>query len=99
MDFWLGASGKSGEWWDVAEAKRTPARKFIRHRLEAAMETYADTRAAEITTALLTVGAGAAAVKQTTPGVMTLRPALAAALTQQAAVASFPLGASVGSVW
>jgi hypothetical protein len=48
----------------VAEAERTPARKFFRHRLEVAMETYAGTRAAEITTALLTVGAGAVVVKQ-----------------------------------
>lgn len=73
----------------------------FRQRLEAAMETYAGTRAAaaEITTALLTVGAGAVAVKQATPGVMTLGPALAAALAQQAAVASFPLGAGVGSLW
>jgi hypothetical protein len=73
----------------------------FRERLEAAMETYAGTRAAaaEITTALLTVGAGAIAVKQATPGVMTLGPALAAALAQHAAVASFPLGASVGSLW
>jgi hypothetical protein len=73
----------------------------FRDRLEVAMETYAGTRAAaaEITTALLTVGAGAVAVKQATPGVMTLGPALAAALAQQAAVASFPLGASAGSLW
>jgi hypothetical protein len=73
----------------------------FRQRLEAAMETYAGTRAAaaEITTALLTVGAGAIAVKQATPGVMTLGPALAAALAQQTAVASFPLGAGVGSLW
>ncbi|QRM36185.1 hypothetical protein JO965_45520 (plasmid) [Microvirga sp. VF16] len=73
----------------------------FRQRLEEAMETYAGTRAAaaEITTALLTVGAGAIAVKQATPGVMTLGPALAAALAQHAAVASFPLGAGVGSLW
>ncbi len=73
----------------------------FRERLEDTMETYAGTRAAaaEITTSLLTVGAGALAVKQVTPGVMSLGPALAAALTQNAAVASFPLGASAGSLW
>jgi hypothetical protein len=73
----------------------------FRQRLEAAMETYTGTRAAaaEITTALITVGAGAVAVKQATPGAMTLGPALAAALTQHAAVASFPLGAGLGSLW
>jgi len=73
----------------------------FRQRLEASMETYAGTRAAaaEITTALLTVGTGVIAVKQATPGAMMLGPALAAALAQQAAVASFPLGASAGSLW
>jgi hypothetical protein len=44
------------------------------------MATYAGTRAAaEITTALLSVGAGAVVVKQATPGVMTIGPALAVA--------------------
>jgi hypothetical protein len=58
----------------------------FRQRLVAAIETYVGTRAAaEITTAMLTVGAGAVAVKQATLGVMTLGPALAAALAQQAA--------------
>jgi hypothetical protein len=73
----------------------------FRQRLEVAMTTYAGTRAAaaEITTALMTVGAGAVAVKQATPGVMTLGPALATALAQQAAVASFPLGGGLGGVW
>jgi hypothetical protein len=73
----------------------------FRERLEDTIEIYAGTRAAaaEITTSLLTVGAGALAVKQITPGVMSLGPALAAALSQNAAVASFPLGASAGSLW
>ena len=46
----------------------------FRERLEDTMETYAGTRAAaaEITRSLLTVGAGALAVKQVTPGVMSL---------------------------
>ncbi|UVF22779.1 hypothetical protein HPT29_027560 (plasmid) [Microvirga terrae] len=73
----------------------------FRQRLEEGMATYAGTRAAaaEITTALMTVGAGAVTVKQATPGVMTLGPALAAALAQQAAIASFPLGTGLGGMW
>jgi hypothetical protein len=73
----------------------------FRQRLEEAMQIYTGTRAAaaEITTALVTLGAGAVAVHQATPGVMTLGPALAAALTQQAAVASFPFGAGLGGLW
>jgi hypothetical protein len=75
------------------------------------METYTGTRAtgtratgtragaAEITTALITVGAGAVAVKQATPEVMSLGPAMAATMAHQAAVASFPLGTGLGSLW
>jgi hypothetical protein len=73
----------------------------FRQRLEEAMATYTGTRAAaaEITTALITLGAGAIAVKQATPGIITLGPVLAAAMAQQAAIASFPLGATLGTIW
>jgi hypothetical protein len=73
----------------------------FRRRLEETVATYAETRAAaaEITTALVTLGTGAAAVHQVTPGAMTLGPALAAAIAQQSAIASFPLGSTLGSLW
>jgi Family of unknown function (DUF6635) len=73
----------------------------FRDRLESAMTAYVGTRAAasEITTAMITLGAGALAVKQMTPGMISLGPALAAAIAQQAAVASFPLGATLGGIW
>ena len=73
----------------------------LRARIEAAVANYAGTRvaAAEITTALLSLGTGAAALSKLTPGAMTLGPALAAMLAQQAAVASFPLGGALGSLW
>jgi len=73
----------------------------FRERLEESLETYAGTRAAaaEIATSLMTVGAGAVALHQVTPGVMSLGPALAAALAQNVAVASFPLGAGAGGLW
>ena len=45
------------------------------------------------------MGAGALALKQLTPGVATLGPGLAAVMAQQAAIASFPLGAGLGGVW
>ncbi|MFD0464749.1 DUF6635 family protein [Microvirga aerilata] len=85
----LGAIGRKGD--DAV----------FRERLEESLETYAGTRAAaaEIATSLMTVGAGALAVHQVTPGVMSLGPALAAALAQNAAVASFPLGAGAGGLW
>jgi hypothetical protein len=73
----------------------------FRNQLEQATATYAGTRcaAAEITTALVTLGAGAAAVKQITPGAMALGPALAGVMAHQAAVVSFPLGATLGGLW
>ncbi len=73
----------------------------LRARVQAAVATYAGTRsaAAEITTALLSLSTGAAVLSKLTPGAMTLGPALAAMLTQQAAVSSFPLGAALGSLW
>ena len=87
------------------EALATIGRKgddaVFRERLEETLETYAGTRvaAAEIATSLMTLGAGAVTVQQVTPGVMSLGPALAAALAQNAAVASFPLGAGAGGLW
>ena len=73
----------------------------FRARLAAMLGTYSDTRAAaaEISTALTLLGAGALGVHQVTPGAMTLGPALAATMAQQAAVASFPLGSALGGLW
>lgn len=73
----------------------------FRARLAEAMTSYAATRAAaaEITTSLLTLGTGALAVKQLTPGAISLGPALASLLAQQSAIASFPLGSGLGGLW
>jgi hypothetical protein len=73
----------------------------LRQRLESAMTEYARTRAAatEITTALLSLSAGALALRKLTPGAMTLGPTLAAAIAQRAAVMSFPMGGALGSLW
>ncbi|HEY4041185.1 MAG TPA: DUF6635 family protein [Rhodopila sp.] len=73
----------------------------LRRRLEAAMSEYGRTRAAatEVTTALLSLSAGALALRKLTPGAMSLGPALAAAIAQRAAVLSFPMGGALGSLW
>lgn len=73
----------------------------FRARLEESLAEYAGSRAAaaEITTALVTLGAGAALFHQATPGVVALGPAVAAALAQSAAIAAFPLGATLGGLW
>ncbi len=70
-------------------------------RLHAAMTQYGTSRsaAAEITTGLLSLGAGALALNKLTPGAVSLGPSLAAVMAQQAATASFPLGAWMGGIW
>ncbi len=73
----------------------------LRRRLEAAMTEYGRTRmaATEITTALMSLSAGALALRKLTPGALTLGPTLAAAIAQRAAVMSFPMGGALGSLW
>ena len=72
-----------------------------RARLRQMLDAYAGTRAAaaDLVNNVLLASAGMAAFQKLTPGTLTLGPAIAAALAQQAAVASFPLGASLGGVW
>jgi len=73
----------------------------LRRRLAAAIDGYVGSRAtaAEITAAIFAAGLGALAVNQATPGLVTLGAALAAAIAQQTAIASFPLGAALGALW
>ncbi len=73
----------------------------FRTRLETTLAEYTGTRAAasEIATALIALGTGAAAFHQATPGAIALGPLVAAVLAQQAAIASFPLGAGAGAIW
>ncbi len=73
----------------------------LRQRLDAAMTEYGRSRGAatEIATALLSLGTGAMALKKLTPGALSLGPTLAAAIARRAAIATFPLGSALGSVW
>jgi len=70
-------------------------------RLRAMLKTYAGARnaAADLLNNALLAGAGAALFQKLTPGAFTLGPVLAGVLAHQAAVASFPLGAGLGSLW
>jgi hypothetical protein len=82
----------------AARYARDPKR---RARLRRLLGAYASTRAAaaDVVNNLLLAGAGMAAFHQLTPGTLTLGPVLAGALAQQAAIASFPLGAGLGGIW
>jgi hypothetical protein len=78
--------------------RRNATHPDFRLQLEESVMKYADSRAAgaEIATTLIALGTGAAALQQVTPGALVLGPALAAAIAQQTAVASFPLGPHLG---
>jgi hypothetical protein len=73
----------------------------FRRRFASAVENYLGSRtaAAEIATGFVAAGLGAVAVKQATPGLVTLSSAIAGAIAQQAAIAAFPLGAGLGGLW
>lgn len=89
----LAAAGRA-----AASRRDDPA---FRQRLETALADYAGTRsaAAEITTALITLGTGALAFQKATPGAIALGPIIAGSLAQGAAISSFPLGATAGGLW
>lgn len=70
-------------------------------RIGAAIEEYTGTRSAiaELTTALVTLTVGAAVFHALTPGMISMAPGVADALTRSAAVAAFPLGETLGGLW
>jgi hypothetical protein len=82
----------------IREQRDDPA---ARARLRTLLDTYAGTRnaAADLVNNALLAGAGAAIFQKLTPGALTLGPVLAATIAHQAAIASFPLGASLGGLW
>ncbi|MBK8176573.1 MAG: hypothetical protein IPK66_15260 [Rhodospirillales bacterium] len=74
---------------------------LVRQRLGATLDTYtgARTAAAELVNNMMLAGAGASAFQKLTPGALSLGPLLAGLVAQHLAIASFPLGASLGSLW
>ncbi|MGX0878475.1 hypothetical protein ACSSV4_003174 [Roseovarius sp. MBR-154] len=79
----------------VAQAESVAA------RITDAISEYTGTRSAisEMTTALVTLAVGAFVFQALTPGMVSMAPGVAEALTRAAAVAEFPLGASIGGLW
>lgn len=87
---------------DVFErAGRRMSGAELRRDLEDKLAVYTGSRSAasELTAATVSIAVGATAFKQLTPGVLSLGPAVATAAAQQAAIAAFPLGAGLGSLW
>jgi hypothetical protein len=73
----------------------------LRAWLDQALITYGSARvsAADFVNGLLSAGAGGLAFHKLTPGALSLGPAAAQALVQHAAIAAFPLGATMGGAW
>ena len=85
----------------LAEFGRHGEDPAFRARLRRAMEEYGISRsaAAEITSGLVNLGAGALAVNKLTPGAATLGPAIATLVAHQSAVGAFPLGVWARAAW
>jgi len=73
----------------------------LREKLAALLGAYTGSRAAatDIASALLATGVGALTARQFTPGALSLGSVLAGKLAQHAAIASFPLGPTLGGLW
>ncbi len=81
--------GSVGEAQDMAEG------------IMRAVSEYTGTRSAmaEFTTALFTLAVGALAFQALTPGMISMAPGVAEAVSRGTAIADFPLGSRLGSVW
>lgn len=66
-----------------------------------AVSEYTGTRSAmaEFTTALVTLAVGAIAFHALTPGMISMAPGVAEAVSRGTAIADFPLGSRLGSIW
>lgn len=75
--------------------------KAAAQRVMAVLTDYTGTRAAvaELTTALVTIALGAVLFQALTPGMFSMAPGLAGAVSREAAVAGFPLGETLGGLW
>ena len=85
-----------------ADVPPSPAeQEAFREWRSGAVSTYEGTRvsAADLTTAAVSAGVGAFAFEKLTPGMMSLGPAAAHMLVQNAAIAGFPLGSGAGALW
>ncbi len=84
-----------------ALAERLARDPHLRPWLERALETYSGGRvaAADMTNAALAAAVGAAQFQALSPGSLSLGPLFAGLIAQQMAVASFPLGATLGGAF
>lgn len=70
-------------------------------RIARAVQDYAGTRAAvaEMTAGIFMLAVGAIAFQAVTPGIISIAPGVAEAVSRSTAVADFPLGRTLGGMW
>lgn len=87
---------------EVIRARTTVAgTQVMAARIAGVIRDYASTRSAiaEFTTALITLAIGAIVFQAVTPGVISMAPGVAEAVSHGTAIADFPLGTTLGGVW
>ncbi len=77
------------------------AAQAMADRMATAINDYTGTRSAvaEFTTALITLTVGAIAFQALTPGMISMAPGVAEAVSRTTAITEFPLGSTLGGVW
>jgi len=85
---------------EIAFSQRVEVRALASRILDAIGE-YTGTRSAmaEFTTALFTLMLGAIAFQALTPGMISIAPGVAEAISRSMAVANFPFGKTLGELW
>lgn len=75
--------------------------RALGERVAGALAEYAGTRSAvaEITTSLCALVVGGLVFHTITPGMVSMAPGIAGAVSRTAAIASFPLGETMGGLW
>lgn len=70
-------------------------------RIRRALRDYTGTRSAvaEMVTALVTLVVGAVVFQALTPGMISMAPGVAEAVSRNAAISAFPLGQTLGGLW
>jgi hypothetical protein len=87
---------------DVIRARGSVAAAgALGQRIAGALAEYAGTRSAvaEMTTTLCVLAFGALAFRALTPGMISMAPGVADAISTTTAIAAFPLGQTLGGVW
>ncbi|MBV0912056.1 DUF6635 family protein [Anianabacter salinae] len=85
----------------IRQRPSAAAAEALGQRIAGTLGTYASTRSAvaEMTTTLCILVIGALVFQALTPGLISMAPDVASSISRSQAIASFPLGQTLGGVW